>query len=401
MSNSIATLAKSRVTSMFPRRGDEFRRPSCGPLSVRAAARTSRHNEILRRAEIGISRDLKSLGQSNLNLQSSFEEVALLREASWSLVFLLLGASILCAQSNSAAPTVQNSPVTATAAPEIYAPGLISGPANDGSPTFSPDGNTIFFSRSSANWTMILESNKVAGQWSKPTIAPFSGEWSDSSPELSPNGSYLVFQSSRAAVPAENADPSKPPRLVSNIWRVDRVGSGWNKPQRLPDTVNLPGQSLWKPSVAADGTLYFTAIDEKRNKRLYSSQYINDAYQQAQPLPFSDGTKQDVDPEIAPDGSFLIFVSAGRLPDDQKDHLFIVLKRPDGWGPVVPIRYAGDANGGYSTDDEPHLSRDHRTVYFTSDRVFPVHFPLAPEQAEQNFKRLESSGWFTDYVNSH
>ena len=59
------------------------------------------------------------------------------------------------------------------------------------------------------------------------------------------------------------------------------------------------------------------------------------------------------------------------------------------------IRYAGDANDGHSTDDKPHLSCDHRTVYFTSDRVFPVHFPFTPEQAQQTFKLLESSGWFT------
>jgi Tol biopolymer transport system component len=320
-------------------------------------------------------------------------------KGNWWLAFLLLGAPIVCARSISAAPTMQDSPAAATAAPDIYAPGLVSGPANDGSPTFSPDGNTMCFSRSSANWTMILQSNKIAGQWSKPSIAPFSGEWSDSSPEFSPDGSYVVFQSSRPVAAADPADPSKPPRRVSNIWRVDRVSSGWSKPQRLPDAVNLPGQSLWKPSVAADGTLYFTAIDEKRNKRLYSSQYTNGAYQQAQPLPFSDGTKQDVDPEIAPDGSFLIFVSAGRLPDDQKDHLFIVFKKGDDWGPPAPIRYAGDANDGYSTDDEPHLSRDHRAVYFTSDRVVPVHFPLTPEQAQQTFKELESSGWFTGYAN--
>jgi len=28
--------------------------------------------------------------------------------------------------------------------PEVFAPGIISGPANDGSPTFSPDGGTLF-----------------------------------------------------------------------------------------------------------------------------------------------------------------------------------------------------------------------------------------------------------------
>ena len=74
--------------------------------------------------------------------------------------------------------------------------------------------------------------------------------------------------------------------------------------------MNLVGQSLWKPSIAADGTIYFVAIDTRGGKRLYSSRSLNGAYQQAQPLSFSDGTTLDVDPEIAPDGSFLIFCSA-------------------------------------------------------------------------------------------
>jgi hypothetical protein len=101
---------------------------------------------------------------------------------------------------------------------------------------------------------------------------------------------------------------------------------------RLPDTVNLAGQSIWKPSIAADGTIYFVSIDKKGGKRLFSSQYTNGAYQQAQPLPFSDGTTLDVDPEVAPDGSFLVFCSVGRLPGDSKDHLFIVLRKASGWG---------------------------------------------------------------------
>ena len=41
-------------------------------------------------------------------------------------------------------------PVVSAPVPEIFAPGEISGPANDGAPTFSPDGNTLFFTRSTA-----------------------------------------------------------------------------------------------------------------------------------------------------------------------------------------------------------------------------------------------------------
>jgi hypothetical protein len=282
--------------------------------------------------------------------------------------------------------------------PQIFAPGVVSGPANHGSPTFSPDGNTIFFSRSTSNWSMIVESHLVQGHWSRPTLAPFSGEWSESSPEMSPDGSYIVFQSTRPTTPASSTDHPKEIHRISNLWRVDRVGSGWTNPTRLPDTVNI-GHAIWKPSVAADGTIYFVSIDEKRNKRLYSARYVNGSYQQAQPLPFSDGTTSDVDPEIAPDGSFLVFCSSGRLPDDQKDHLFIVLRKSDEWGPVVPIHYAGDEKDGYSTDDEPHLGLDHRTLYFTSDRALRANFPRTPDQAQQDFNRLESWGWFSGYAN--
>jgi WD40-like Beta Propeller Repeat len=286
--------------------------------------------------------------------------------------------------------------------PQVFAPGVVSGPANDGSPAFSPDGNTIFFTRSAANWSAIVESHKIHGQWSHPTLAPFSGEWSDSSPAMSPDGNYLVFESKRPKLPLafpQKQEGESVPGVVSNLWRVDRIGTGWSEPTRLPDTVNLVGQSLWKPSIAADGTIYFVAIVAKGGKRLYSSHYLNGAYQQAQPLSFSDGTTLDVDPEIAPDGSFLVFCSAGRLPGDKKDHLFIVHRTGDGWGPVVPIRYAGDDANGYSTDDEPHLGPDHRTLYFSSDRTVPTHLPRSREQAQRDFEHMESWGYFTDYTN--
>jgi Tol biopolymer transport system component len=276
---------------------------------------------------------------------------------------------------------------------QIFAPGVVSGPANDGSPTFAPDGKTIFFTRSAANWSVIVESHKVHGKWSNPTLAPFSCEWSDSSPAMAPDGTYLVFESKR---PKQGESAAS---IVSNLRRVDRVSTGWSKPKRLLDTVNLDGQSLLKPSIAAHGTIYFVAIDAKGGKRLFSSLYLNNVYEQAQPLSFSDGTTLDVDPEIAPDESFLVFCSAGRLPDDKKDHLFIVRRTVDGWGPAVPIRYAGDDTSGYSSDDEPHLGPDHRTLYFSSDRTVMVHFPRSREQAQRDFDHMESWGYFSDYAN--
>jgi Tol biopolymer transport system component len=261
-------------------------------------------------------------------------------------------------------------------APEIFAPGVISAGANDGSPTFSPDGNTLFFARSGAAWSVILESEKTAGRWSEPRIAPFSGQWNDWAPEFAPDGSYVVFVSVR-------------PDTHANLWRSDRTASGWSAPVHLPAAVNI-GPSVWKPSVVADGSVYFVAIDDKGGKRLYRSVYKDGAYQPAQPLSFSDGKSGDVDPEVAPDQSFMIFASDGRTPGDTKDHLFIAFNHGGVWQAPMPIRYAGDDAGGRSTDNEPHLSHDLRTLYFSSDRVTQVHAPRTAQEAQQDLERLDT-----------
>jgi Tol biopolymer transport system component len=259
--------------------------------------------------------------------------------------------------------------------PQLFAPGVISSPANDGSPTFTPDGNTLLFTRSTAGWSAILESHKVGGAWSEPQLAAFSGEWPDSSPAMAPDGSYAVFVRIQAH--------------AAQLYRVDRAATGtWGTPTKLPSTVNI-GDAIWKPSVAADGTIYFVSIDKAGHKRLYSAAKTTTGYAQAQPLSFSDGTKLDVDPEIAPDGSFLVFCSAGRLAGDQKDHLFIARKTATGWSAPQAIRYAGDDANGYSTDDEPHLGADRHTLYFSSDRAGPVAFPRTHEQAVRDVQRLE------------
>src|SRR5579871_197276 len=274
--------------------------------------------------------------------------------------------------------------------PEIFSPGIISNPANDGAPTFSPDGNTLYFTRSTARWSIILESKRIHGQWSRPTIASFSGEWSDSSPAMSPDGSYLIYVSVRpTATPGMPTNTATPRN--SHIWRVNRTGNGWNTPVELPESVNFC-PAIFRPSVAADGTIYFTAMAENgKNLSLFRAKYENGTYQKAEPLSFSDGTLKDVDPEIAPDQSFLIFSSRGRWSDENAhEHLFIVRNKGGVWGAIEPIRYSGDNANGSRDDNDPRLGPDHKTIYFSSDRAVPVHFPRTKVQAQQDFERMES-----------
>lgn len=221
--------------------------------------------------------------------------------------------------------------------------------ANAGAPTFTPDGRTMYFTRTSG----IFESHRNGDQWSEPKLASFSSEGRNQQPALAPDGSFLVFVSVRDH--------------AANLWRVDRQGTGWSAPTRLPDAVNV-GRSIWRPSIARDGSIYFFVIgkDEKgRTMRLYRSQCDHGQYLPAMPLPFSSGATQDVDPEIAPDESFIVFASAGRAaPADSNEHLFMARRRGQEWGPVTRL----DVGRGDATANEPRLSPDHKTLYFSDDR---------------------------------
>ena len=277
--------------------------------------------------------------------------------------------------------------------PVIFAPGIISGPANDGAPTFTPDGKTLYFARSGGSWGFIMESHLISGVWAQPKIASFSGLWSDLQPALSPDGKRLVFISKRPQETNENSkstpnQPNNTPRGAA-MWEITRTAQGWSEPARLPETVNISPR-VFKPSIAADGSLYFMAkTNDNKTFRLFRAQYKNGTYEQAEPLSFSDGNTTDVDPEVAPDESFLIFSSAGRAsPEDTHEHLYIVFKQGVSWGTVRPLRYTGDYEKNPSDDGEANLSPDLRTLYFNSSRTVPIRANRTREEAAVDFERL-------------
>lgn len=257
--------------------------------------------------------------------------------------------------------------------PRIFAPGVISGPAHDSAPAFSPDDKTVIFGRSSSAASFLLISHKKDHGWSKPAIVSFSGQWLDMEPAMSPDGLYLIFSSNRPATPGGRPvdgemNGQSQPGEGSNLWRVDRTADGWGAPVRLPDSVNASG-STYSPSIAGDGTLYFMRPNAKTHRfQLFEA---NSTFTEIHELAFSDGSNTDVDPAVARDRSFMVFGS-GRHARKDID-LFITYRIGRGWSEPI---YLGDSINSPLSDAEPRLSPDNQTLYFSSERVAPVAKPI-------------------------
>ena len=285
-------------------------------------------------------------------------------KATLRLVSCALGASLICAAG-----------ARASEAPEIFGPGVISGPSSDADAALTPDGATVVFSRDGA----ILVSTRSPAGWSTPRLAPFSGRWMDAQPTLAPDGSALVFVSNR---PLADGDAKHP---GGNLWRVERHVGDWGEPVHLPAAVNRDA-SIWGPSVAADGSLYFMdRVDGKGPFKLWRAQSRDGKWLEPVQQLLGDAAMQQVDPSVAPDESFIVF-SAKHPGTDEHERLYIAFREAAGWG--RPIDLGAPVNVAGSDSNEARLAPDGRTLYFTSDRQQAVSYPRTRAQADADLARI-------------
>jgi hypothetical protein len=260
----------------------------------------------------------------------------------------------------------------------LFAPGVISTLDFQFNATFTPDGNTVYFSKSDPgfNRITIVLSRRKNGQWTTPEVAPFSGIWKDTDPFVSPDGSKLFFISNRPTGGSNTA------RKDYDMWYVDHTATGaWGEAMHLGAPVNSDGFEMY-PSLSRDGTLYFCGVrSEHPGPHLYRSRLVNGQYTTPELLPFS-GPASDLDPTIAADDRFIVFSSRDRGGEGQGD-LFVSFHHGEDWtapknlGPVINSSFSEIATG---------LSPDNRTLYFASNRM---NAPL-PRKARVDYEQLEA-----------
>ncbi len=262
-------------------------------------------------------------------------------------------------------------PPYASSAP-LREPALFSEAINSipgaGGLSFTPDGRTVYFTverpphgRLPAH-NVIVTSRFVAGQWTPPSWLEFSGQNQEGNVTLSPDGSRLFFWSYRSAPELES-----PPKGESDVYYVERAGTGWSAPRKLAGPVNS-GDRDYTGSFSADGTLYFSSKRDtsKGLGDIYVARRSPDGgYPVVENLGEAINTpSEEYGAAVSPDGRTLVFASDRPGGLGMWD-LYVSFRSGGAW---QPARNLGRRVNSVFQEAQPRFSPDGKYLFFNSER---------------------------------
>ncbi len=269
---------------------------------------------------------------------------------------------------------------------ELFAPGIVSAGMHTRDVAITPDGRELYFGLMVGGLSVIMQTKLDDGAWTRPEVAPFSGNpaFLDLEPAISPDGRRFFFLSTRPP-PGVEPDPADIGRWVNqDIWVMDRQGNGWGQPYNLGPPVNSDAPEFF-PSTTRDGTIYFTReAPDTRESYIYRSRLIDGAYAEPQRLgPQVNSTGAQYNAFISPDESYLIVSTAGRNDTRGGSDYYVVFRNEDDtW--LEPVNLGDEINtrGG---EWSPYVSPDGRFFFFMSTR--PPSSGSHPERLSYDYLR--------------
>jgi Tol biopolymer transport system component len=264
-------------------------------------------------------------------------------------------AAGLCAAHDVSALQTQSEPVN-------MGP-IINSAARDAEPTFTPDGNTMYFNcvdRNGRTGADICVSTRSNGEWSVPEIVgpPISTEYLEVEPLLSPDGSQLYVMSDR---PGGLGGP--------DIWVSDLVNGEWTEPRNLGAPINSP---------YADHCIYFwgdnwdvaywtsTRPGGYGGNDIWTSRRVDGVWQEAVNLgPNVNSEVSDHHSLPSEDGRSL-YVTSARPGGYGGEDIYVTTRDETGaWGPMVNL---GPLVNSDRDDRCPAFTPDHTRFLFDSER---------------------------------
>lgn len=268
---------------------------------------------------------------------------------------------------------------------KVFAPGLVSREATieHGAPTFSPDGNEVFWQVNSPNHKIIhgLTMKRHENVWSAPKVTPY-----DSDPVFSPDGNRLYY----LPFGEENGENDGP-------HFVEKEGEHWGSPACMNLIKHYPEiEAVYNHSFTNSGTLYFLGHAEGywNNFGIYRSELIDGEYTQPELLPASiniPGEIRNWTPFIAPDETYLLFSSSRAKDKTDTGDIYISFRNADG-GWTIPI-YLDDEVNSDRPERFPSVTPDGKYLFFTrfvsrgNEDVMWVSANVIDELRKKNIKK--------------
>lgn len=244
----------------------------------------------------------------------------------------------------------------------------INTPGDDFSPSFTADGKVMVFNskRRGERYQNLYISYYSNGAWSEAQpLNELNSPYNDETPFITPDGGYIFFSSDRDGSIEMQAEPTGQIRVSYDLYVSRHNGSQWERPIRLPGTINTAHHER-SPSLSADlMTLYYTTWPFGDITRAYimKAEYSDGEFIHPQALPAPINTNsQDLGLMPSPDGKGFYFSSL----------------RDGGYGgwdiyyvPFINGKYGPAVNMGpqiNSKYNELHLTIIDTQVFFSSNR---------------------------------
>lgn len=234
--------------------------------------------------------------------------------------------------------------------------------------TVSPDGRWLVYTIMDGRRGTLVYMERTEAGWTEPEVAPFSGRHSDVEPCFGPDG-RLYFVSFRE---------TKQGRLFATAWQ----DGTWADPVRVevpvPDTANV-----YYPSFTANGDLYFTAEmpDTQGGEDLYMCPRTAEGYGSPVNLgPVVNSPRGEYNAFVSPDGSFILYNTAGAGPGVGGGDIWVSFHDEDGWHKPINL---GETVNSPAFEFCPSLSPDGKVLFFTSHRSMTDY----PEQISLEWLR--------------
>ncbi|MCP4220037.1 MAG: hypothetical protein GY765_35730 [bacterium] len=250
--------------------------------------------------------------------------------------------------------------------PEVFAPGLISGPKMELMISFSRDGKLCTFFRASEN-VNISEMNymrRTAKGWSKPAPIPYLDNKLDGYYILAPRGYKMYFASLRPLPGTTTKLKKRKP------WEMDFVDNAWQKP-RLLDFLSHTNHIVGHPSFTDDGTIYFyddLEIEGGTQADIFYARFKNGKFGPVQNPGKGINNKayDECDGFIDPKERFLLYAVRGNPACLGDLDIFISYRKADGtWSKGISM---GPKINSAAREIYPRVSPDGKYFFFGSNK---------------------------------